>query len=82
MTWLDWFRPQKMSIITHSGMEYDICMWPQVEHTDIYNPWIFSWACDGEEMKYYKRMDSYDYLKSGSLRKKFQFAIKTRVVLK
>ena len=54
----------------------------EIEHVDIYNHEIFSRACDGEEMINYKLMDSYDYCKSGSVKKIFQFAIKNRVVLK
>ena len=30
-----------------------ICVWPQVEHGDIYNHLILSRACDGKEIKNY-----------------------------
>ena len=43
---------------------------------------ILSRACDGDEMKNYESMDSYDYFKSGYVGKILQFANKNRVVLK
>ena len=54
--------------------------WPQVEHGNIYNHLILSQTCDGEEMKKYRSMVSYDYLKSVSVRKILQFTIKNRVI--
>ena len=70
MTWLIWFRPQKMSIIRYGWMD-DIRKWPQVEHVDIYNHLILSRASNGKEIKSYHSMDSNDYFQSGSVGKFF-----------
>ena len=68
--------------VKHNEWKVDICEWLQVEYGDIYNYLILSSACDGEEMKNYKSMDNYNYLKSGSGGKVLHFAINKRVVLK
>ena len=54
------------------------------ERIDENHPWVNDDArvCDGEGMKNYKSMDSFDYFKSGYVGKILQFAIKNRVVLK
>lgn len=68
--------------VKHQEWKDDIREWPQVEYGDIYNYLILSRACDGEEMKNYKSLDSYNYFKSGSVGKILHFAIKDRAVLK
>lgn len=60
----------------------DIRDWPQVEYGDIYNFLVLSRACDGEEMKNCKSLDSYNYFKSGSVGKLIYFVIHNRVILK
>lgn len=60
----------------------DIREWPQVEYGDIYNHLILSRACDGEKMKNYKSLDSYNYFKSGSVGKILHFIIHNTVILK
>ena len=54
------------------------------ERIDENHPWVNDdgRACDGEGMKNYKSMDSFDYFKSGYVGKILQFAIQNRVVLK
>ena len=49
MTWIDWRKD-------------DIRKWLQEEQGNIYYHLILSRACDGEEMKKYKSIDSYDIL--------------------
>ena len=49
----------------------DIRGWPNVQHINMYDHLMLSRACDGEEMKKYKSMDSYDYSKRGSLEKEY-----------
>lgn len=39
--------------------------WPSVEYGDIYSYLILNRASDGKQMKNYKSLDSFNYLKCG-----------------
>ena len=61
----------------------DMRSWPNLMYGDIYNYLITSEAVDGEEMKNFKSLQSYNYFQSGNVDRNLHFvAPDNNIVLK